>query len=105
MKSVSADAFGGMESMADLNIRIWGTFEDKEGMTRVVDVTQEKVDGLFASTFKWEEEKCEQNIAELGLIEPMNWAKIMEIVGRDAGVEIFKKAVAYAADRLNVNQN
>ena len=88
--------------MADLNMRIWGTFEDKEGMTRVVDVTQEKVDGLFASTFKWEEEKCEQSIAELGLIEPMNWAKMVEIIGQEAGVETFMKAVAYAAKRLGI---
>lgn len=91
--------------MADLNIRIWGTFEDNEGETRIVDLTYEKADGLFVSTFKWKGENCEQNTAELGLIEPMNWAKIVEIVGRDAGVETFKKAVAYAADRLNVNQN
>ena len=91
--------------MGNLNMRIWGTFEGKDGMTQVVDTTFENVDGLFASTFKWEGKKCEQDTAAIGLIEPMNWAKIMEIVGRDAGVETFIKAVACAADRLNVNQN
>ena len=90
--------------MGNLNMRIWGTCEDSEGKTQVVDSTYEKVDGLFASTFKWDGEKCEQDTAELGLIEPMNWAKIVEIIGEDAGVETFIKAVAYAADRLNVNQ-
>jgi len=89
--------------MADLNIRIWGTFEDNDGLIQVIDRTYENVDGLFASTFKWEENHCEQETAELGTIKPINWAKMIEIIGDDAGKDTFMKAVAYAAQRLGID--
>jgi hypothetical protein len=101
MKSVSADAFGRMEKMANLNLRIWGTFEDREGMTQVVDSTYENVGGLFASTFKYDGENCEQNTATIGTIEPMNWAKLLEIMVGEAGLSTFMKAVAWAMNEYS----
>ena len=88
--------------MADLNIRIWGTFVDQEGVTQMVDATYENVNGLFASTFKWDGEKCEQNTATVGTIASKNWAKMMEFMGQEAGKETFMKAIIYAMGKLGI---
>ena len=91
--------------MVNLNLRIWGTFEDREGMTQVVDTTYENVEGLFAATFKYEGEKCEQNTATIGTINSLNWAKMLEIMVGEAGLSTFMKAVAWAMNEYSSRPN
>ena len=87
--------------MANLNLRIWGTFEDREGMTQVVDTTYENVEGLFAATFKYDSEQCEQNTSAIGTINSMNWAKMLEIMVSEVGLSTFMKGVAWAMNEYS----
>ncbi len=97
-----------MNGKANLNVRIFGTFEDRDGNVQEIDHTFENEDGLFLCCVKYpKDELCQQDVATIGRIASYSWPKFIdamchEISGDMSAIEAIKDAMAEIAEKESI---